>query len=60
MAAKYKKRIGFRVMMNDPDIAGPVLPDFLVDKVPMVKLARRVAGGCHRGQLSQSSYAASL
>lgn len=39
MAAKYKKRVGFRVMMSDPDIAGPVLPDFLVDKVPMVKLA---------------------
>lgn len=39
MAAKYKKRVGFRIMMSDPDIAGPVLPDFVSDKVPMVKLA---------------------
>lgn len=39
MAAKYKKRVGFRVMMNDPDILEPSLPDFLVNKVPMVKLA---------------------
>ncbi len=39
MAAKYKKRVGFRVMMSDPDIPGSALPDFLVNKVPMVKLA---------------------
>lgn len=38
MVAKYKKRVGFRIMMSDPDIAGPVLPDFVLDKVPMVKL----------------------
>ena len=51
MAAKYKKRIGFRVMMSDPDIAGPVLPDFLVDKVPMVKLA-----GEWRGDATEVRY----
>jgi hypothetical protein len=39
MAAKYKKRVGFRVMMSDPDIPGSALPGFLANKVPMVKLA---------------------
>jgi hypothetical protein len=39
MAAKHKKRVGFRVMMSDPDIAEPALPDFVMNKVPMVKLA---------------------
>lgn len=49
MAAKYKKRVGFRVMMSDPDIPGPVLPDFLIDKVPMVKLAGEWKG--NRGEV---------
>jgi hypothetical protein len=39
MAAKYKKRISFRIMMNNPDIEKSALPDFLADKIPMVKLA---------------------
>jgi hypothetical protein len=38
MAKKYHKRVGFRVMMSDPDIPGPALPDFVREKVPMVKL----------------------
>jgi len=38
MAKQYGKRIGFRVMMSDPDIEGPALPDFLLEKVPMVQL----------------------
>jgi hypothetical protein len=25
-------------MLSDPDIAGPSLPDFVLDKVPMVRL----------------------
>lgn len=38
MAKQYGKRIGFRVMMSNPDIEGPSLPDFVLDKVPMVAL----------------------
>lgn len=38
MAKQAGKRVGFRVMMSDPDIEGPALPDFVLDKVPMVAL----------------------
>ena len=38
LARRYQKRVGFRVMVSNPDIPGPTLPDFLVQKVPMVKL----------------------
>ncbi len=38
LARQYSKRVGFRVMMGNPDIAGSALPDFLLQKVPMVKL----------------------
>jgi hypothetical protein len=38
LARQYKKRIGFRVMMSNPDIEDSPLPAFLADKVPMVKL----------------------
>jgi len=38
MARQYQKRIGFRVMISNPDIPGPTLPDFLQEKIPMVKL----------------------
>jgi len=38
MAKQYGKRIGFRVQMSDPDIEEPALPDFVLDKVPMVPL----------------------
>ncbi len=44
MAAKYKKRVGFRVMMSDPDIMAPALPDFIANKVPMIKLAGQWTG----------------
>ena len=37
-AGRHGKRLGFRVMMSDPDIAGPALPDFVLEKVPMVSL----------------------
>jgi hypothetical protein len=39
VARRYGKRVGFRVMMSDPDIAEPSLPDFVLEKVPMVRLA---------------------
>ncbi len=38
MAKQYGKRVGFRVQMSDPDIDEPALPDFVLDKVPMVRL----------------------
>jgi len=38
LARQYKKRIGFRVMMSNPDIEESPLPTFLAEKVPMVKL----------------------
>jgi len=38
LARRYQKRVGFRVMISNPDILGPTLPDFLLPKVPMVKL----------------------
>jgi hypothetical protein len=38
LARQYKKRIGLRVMMSNPDIESSPLPAFLADKVPMVKL----------------------
>lgn len=38
LARRYQKRIGFRVMISNPDIPGVALPDFLAQKLPMVKL----------------------
>ncbi len=38
LARRYQKRVGFRVMISNPDIPGPTLPDFLVQKIPTVKL----------------------
>ena len=38
MARKYQKRIGFRVMLSNPDIPDSPLPEFLRNKIPMVNL----------------------
>jgi hypothetical protein len=38
LARQYGKRVGLRVMMNNPDIETSPLPTFLSEKVPMVKL----------------------
>jgi hypothetical protein len=38
LARHYRKRVGFRVMLSNPDIPGLALPDFVRDQVPMVKL----------------------
>lgn len=40
LARQYGKRIGFRVMISNPDIEGYALPDFLREKVPMVNLGK--------------------
>ncbi len=38
LARRYNKQIGFRVQLENPDVADPGMPDFLLDKVPYVKL----------------------
>lgn len=40
MAAKYHKRIGFRVMFQNPHIPDLALPDFVAKEVPRVTLGR--------------------
>ena len=39
LARKYDKRIAFRIQMRAPDYPEEALPDFVLQKVPMVKLA---------------------
>ena len=38
LARRYEKRIGFRVQLENPDFPDPGMPDFLLNKVPYVKL----------------------
>jgi len=38
LARQYQKRIAFRIMISNPDIPGYALPEFIREKVPMVKL----------------------
>jgi hypothetical protein len=38
LARQYGKRVGFRVMMSCPDMRAPALPDFVLERVPMVRL----------------------
>jgi hypothetical protein len=38
LAKRYDKQIGFRVQLENPDVAGPGMPDFLLGHVPYVKL----------------------
>src|SRR5215813_13948345 len=38
LARQYKKQIGLRVMMSNPDIPDSPLPEFLQNKIPMVQL----------------------
>lgn len=38
LARQYDKRIGFRIQMRAPDYREEALPDFILEKVPMVKL----------------------
>ena len=38
LARRYDKRIGFRVQLENPDVPEPGMPDFLLNKVPYVKL----------------------
>jgi hypothetical protein len=38
LARQYNKPIAFRVQLENPDAPEPGMPDFLIDKVPYVKL----------------------
>src|ERR1035441_6506559 len=38
LARKYNKQVGFRIQMRAPDYKEEALPDFVLEKVPMVKL----------------------
>jgi len=38
LAKQYNKQVGFRIQMRAPDYKEEALPDFVLDKVPMVKL----------------------
>jgi hypothetical protein len=38
LARRYDKRVGLRVMLENPDSPEPGVPDFLLDKVPYVRL----------------------
>jgi len=38
LAKQYNKRVAFRVMLENPDVPYPGMPDFLMKKVPYVKL----------------------
>jgi hypothetical protein len=51
LAGRYDKRIGFRVMLENPDFPEPGVPDFLLAKVPYVKLK-----GEWRGDPAQMRY----
>jgi hypothetical protein len=38
LARRYKKQVGFRIMLENPDYEYPGMPEFLMEKVPYVKL----------------------
>jgi hypothetical protein len=51
LAKRYNKRVGFRVMLENPDVPEPGMPDFLMEKVPYVKLK-----GEWKGNPAQTRY----
>lgn len=51
LARQYDKKIGFRIMLENPDFAAPGMPDFLMEKVPYVPLK-----GSWTGDTSQIRY----
>jgi len=44
IARQYGKRVGFRIMLENPDFPEPGMPDFLMEKVPYVPLKGRWPG----------------
>ncbi len=51
LAKRYNKRIGFRIMLENPDFAEPGMPEFLISRVPYVKLR-----GEWKGNASETRY----
>ena len=51
IARQYGKRVGFRIMLENPDFPEPGMPAFLMDKVPYVQLR-----GSWPGDRSQVRY----
>ncbi len=51
LAKQYKKPVAFRVMLENPDVPYPGMPEFLLAKVPYVKLK-----GTWKGNPSQVRY----
>ena len=51
LGKRYEKQIGFRIMLENPDVAEPGMPEFLMEKVPYVKLK-----GEWKGNPSQIRY----
>lgn len=40
LAEKYNKRVGFRIMLANPDIEAESLPDFVLENVPMQMIGK--------------------
>jgi hypothetical protein len=40
LAKRYEKRVGFRIMLENRDAPEPGMPEFLMERVPYVKLKR--------------------
>ena len=51
LAKKYNKRVGFRIMLENPDFPEPGMPEFLMEKVPYVRLK-----GEWKGNPSETRY----
>ncbi len=57
LAKKYNKRIGFRIQMSAPDYYNQhALPQFVLDKVPMVKLTGGTWPGAKRENNPDAHY----
>ncbi|MBV8808107.1 MAG: hypothetical protein JO033_05485 [Acidobacteriaceae bacterium] len=51
LAKRYNKRVGFRIMLENPDFPEPGMPEFLKNKVPYVRLK-----GEWKGNPSETRY----
>lgn len=57
LAKKNNKRIGLRIQMTAPDYDDPALPDFVLEKVPMVELAADPKEGAPPARYMRNPYA---
>ena len=56
LSKKYDKRIAYRIQMSAPDYREPALPQFILDKVPMVKLTGGRWPGANRENNPNAHY----